>query len=120
MTGLEITQKWKKGILLTNSRSFSATGRQWNEKKLTRIQEGYGHDLNSYLVDLKAAIQYGKLDEASSKIDDILDSNKIYKNEISRTGNLVIDSLINYKFSLAQKEGYRHEVLCVRSGSSAL
>lgn len=63
------------------------------------------HDLNSYLVDLKAAIQYGKLDEASSKIDDILDSNKIYKNEISRTGNLVIDSLINYKFSLAQKEG---------------
>ena len=60
---------------------------------------------SSDLVDLKAAIQYGKLDEASSKIDDILDSNKIYKNEISRTGNLVIDSLINYKFSLAQKEG---------------
>ena len=40
-----------------------------------------------------------------SKIDAILENNQIYKNEVSRSGNLVIDSLINYKYSLALKEG---------------
>ena len=62
------------------------------------------HDLNGYLVDLKAAIQSGKLKEAEKKIDTILENNQIYRNEVSRSGNLVIDSLINYKYSLARKE----------------
>lgn len=62
------------------------------------------HDLNGYLVDLKAAIQSGKLKEAEKKIDTILKNNQIYRNEVSRSGNLVIDSLINYKYSLARKE----------------
>lgn len=35
----------------------------------------------------------------------MLEQNQIYKNEVSRSGNLVVDSLINYKYSLAQKEG---------------
>ena len=34
----------------------------------------------------------------------MLEQNQIYKNEVSRSGNLVVDSLINYKYSLAQKE----------------
>lgn len=89
---------YEQQIVLCNRQAMEREEAYQNTRRIR-------HDLNSYLVDLKAAIQYGKLDEASSKIDDILDSNKIYKNEISRTGNLVIDSLINYKFSLAQKEG---------------
>lgn len=63
------------------------------------------HDLNGYLVDLKTAIQSGKLGDAEKKIDALLEQNQIYRNNISRSGNLVIDSLINYKFSIAQKEG---------------
>ena len=62
------------------------------------------HDLNGYLVDLKATIQSGELKEAEKKIDTILENNHIYRNEVSRSGNLVIDSLINYKYSLARKE----------------
>ena len=62
------------------------------------------HDLNGYLVDLKTAIQSGELKEAESKINTILEHNQIYRNEVSRSGNLVIDSLINYKYSLASKE----------------
>lgn len=62
------------------------------------------HDLNGYLVDLKAAIQSQELREAEKKINTILEHNQIYRNEISHSGNLVIDSLINYKYSLAQKE----------------
>jgi len=63
------------------------------------------HDLNGYLVDLKAAIQSGRINDAETKIDAILENNQIYRNEVSRSGNLVIDSLINYKYSLALKEG---------------
>ena len=63
------------------------------------------HDLSGYLVDLKASIQSGETGEAEKKIDAILEHNQIYRNEVSRSGNLVIDSLINYKYSLTQKEG---------------
>lgn len=63
------------------------------------------HDLNGYLVDLKTAIQTGELKEAEKKIDTILEHNQIYRNEVSRSGNLVIDSLLNYKYSLAMNEG---------------
>lgn len=65
------------------------------------------HDLNGYLVDLKASILSGELKDAERKIDAILEHNQIYRHEVSRSGNLVIDSLINYKYSLAQKEGIR-------------
>lgn len=63
------------------------------------------HDLNDYLIDLKVAIQSGRLDEAEKKIDAILERNYIYRNNISHSGNLVIDSLINYKYSIAEKNG---------------
>lgn len=62
------------------------------------------HDLKDYLVDLKAAIESGKLKEAEEKIDAILENNQIYRNEVSCSGNLVIDSLINYKYSLARRK----------------
>lgn len=63
------------------------------------------HDLKGYLVDLKATMQKGELKEAEKKIDTILEYNQVYRNEVSRSGNLVIDSLINYKHSFARKEG---------------
>lgn len=63
------------------------------------------HDLKDYLIALKAAIKSGKLNDAEKKIDYMLELNQIYKNEVSHSGNLVVDSLINYKYSLAKKEG---------------
>lgn len=62
------------------------------------------HDLNGYLIDLKAVIQSGAFEEAEKKIDTMLEQNQIYRDEVSRSGNLVIDSLINYKYSFAIKE----------------
>lgn len=62
------------------------------------------HDLNGYLIDLKATLQSGRLAEAEMKIDEILKNNQLYSNEVSHSGNLVIDSLINYKDSLAKTE----------------
>lgn len=62
------------------------------------------HNLTDYLVALKVIIQAGKISDAETKIDQILKQNQIYKSEVSRSGNLVIDSLINYKHSFAEKE----------------
>lgn len=61
------------------------------------------HDLNGYLLDLKATLQMNNIKEAEEKIDYILEKNRIYKNEVSRSGNIVIDSLINYKYSFVRK-----------------
>ena len=63
------------------------------------------HDLNGYLLNLKTFIQSGNIKEAETKIDYILEHNQIHKNEVSHSGNLIIDSLINYKYSLAQNNG---------------
>ena len=62
------------------------------------------HDLNDYLIDLLVTLQEGRVSEAENKIETLLERNKIYKNEISRSGNLSIDALINYKYALACKE----------------
>ena len=67
------------------------------------------HDINSYLLDLKTALQACNVEDAKAKIEHLLEQNRIYRNEISTSGNLVIDSLINYKYSLARKEGIRME-----------
>ena len=48
------------------------------------------HDLNGYLLDLKATLQMNNIKEAEEKIDYILEKNRIYKNEVSRSGNIVI------------------------------
>ena len=88
---------YEQQIALCNKQ---ATERETAYQETRRVR----HDLNDYLVDLKITIQSGQLDKAESKIDALLDNNRIYKNEVSRSGNLVIDSLINYKYSAALKE----------------
>lgn len=62
------------------------------------------HDLNEYLVAIKSNLLVGDINSAKSKIDTMLEHNQIYKKDVSRSGNLVIDSLINYKHSLIEKE----------------
>lgn len=63
------------------------------------------HDLKDYLIDLKGAIQIGKIDDTLKKIDLLLELNQIYRHEIARSGNIVIDSLINYQYSIAKQYG---------------
>lgn len=89
---------YKQQIALCNKQAAERENAYQNTRRIR-------HDLNEYLIDLKTAIQAGNSSEAESKINYILNQNKIYINETSHSGNLVIDSLINYKYSLAQKEG---------------
>ena len=62
------------------------------------------HNINGYLLDLRTELLSGKTDEALAKIEYILKFNQIYRNEISHSGNMAVDSLINYKYSLALKD----------------
>jgi sensor histidine kinase regulating citrate/malate metabolism len=63
----------------------------------------FRHNLANYCVGLKAKIAGGEYDEALSMIDDMLDKGMNSKNMIINCGNDLIDSLINYKYGIAQK-----------------
>lgn len=65
------------------------------------------HDLNEYLVAIKANLLAGDINTAKNKINSMLEHNQIYKKDISHSGNLVIDSLINYKHSLMVQENIK-------------
>lgn len=60
------------------------------------------HDLKNYLWDIRFSLENGQTKEAQRKIDLILEKNEIYKNEVAKTGNLVLDSLINYRYAAAR------------------
>lgn len=63
------------------------------------------HDIKQHLICLLGMVNADKKQEAIHYLTALLDngtSRKIY--EISRSGNIVVDSLVNYKCSVAQKE----------------
>lgn len=59
------------------------------------------HDLKNYLLDIKVSLAEGRIEEVQKKIDSILEKNSIYKNEVAKSGNLVLDALINYRYAVA-------------------
>ncbi len=68
------------------------------------------HDMKNHLSSLSGMLHQGAVEEACSYLQDMLeigigDQSK----EISHSGNLVVDSLVNYKYALAEKEGIRFE-----------
>lgn len=89
---------YEQQIALCNKQ---ATERENAYQETKRVR----HDINGYLLDLRASVQSGELEEAVKKIDALLWHNSMYHNEVSRSGNIVIDSLINYKYSVACGEG---------------
>jgi len=69
------------------------------------------HDMKNHLASLLGMVRSGENDEAEKYIERLLaDGLGSSGEEISKSGNIVIDSLINYKYSIAQKEGIAFEV----------
>ncbi len=60
------------------------------------------HDLNDRLAALGALLEQGQYDDARQEIDGMLYENRLYRDEISHSGNLALDALINYKHSVAK------------------
>ena len=68
------------------------------------------HDMKNYLSCLLGAVQTGEKKEAEMLIQEMLnDGINNRTSEVSRSGNIVVDSLVNYKHDLAEKEGIMFE-----------
>lgn len=68
------------------------------------------HDMKNYLSYLLGAVQAGKKTEVEMLIQGMLNdgiSNRT--SEVSRSGNIVVDSLVNHKYDLAVKDGIMFE-----------
>lgn len=60
------------------------------------------HDLKNYLLEIKFLLAEGKTEEVKGRVDRILEKNDMDKAGVAKTGNLVLDSLINYRYAVAQ------------------
>lgn len=67
------------------------------------------HDLNDRLVGIGALLEAGFAKDAAKEIEKMLYENRLYRNEVSHSGNLALDALINYKYSVAIGEGIEME-----------
>lgn len=79
-----------------------AEEREAYDRGLRRVQ----HDIKSHFVALLGMIEAKDMENAAAYIRPLLDSSVGHSAmEISHSGNVVIDSLINYRYALAKKEG---------------
>ena len=68
------------------------------------------HDMKNHLSGILGMVNSGQTKEASDYIQKMLDDGiGTGSDEISHTGNIVVDSLVNHKYALAQKDGIRFE-----------
>ncbi|MCR5835321.1 MAG: GHKL domain-containing protein [Lachnospiraceae bacterium] len=66
----------------------------------------FRHDIKGYLISLLGMIQANKVNDAEKYISNLLDiSMDNQADGILHSGNIVIDSLVNYSFILAKKKG---------------
>ena len=71
-------------------------------KELRRLR----HDMKNHLISLMGMIESGNANDARDYIENLLNDGKLIKTgDISRTGNIVVDSLINYKYAMAKELG---------------
>lgn len=63
------------------------------------------HDMKQKVFILLEMAEEKKNDEMIVYLNTLLDKNNFERLGISRTGNMVVDSLINYKYAVAAKEG---------------
>ncbi len=75
--------------------------------KIRRIR----HDLKNHLSGLLGMIQTGQISEAEKYIMQMLDiDTRDHPEEVSRSGNIVVDSLINHAYATAQKDNIQFNV----------
>lgn len=68
------------------------------------------HDMKNHLSGILGMVNAGQTKEAGDYIQKMLDDGIGSKvDEISHTGNIVVDSLVNHKYALAKKDGIRFE-----------
>ena len=86
--------------------SHQAEERELHYLELRRMR----HDMKNHLSGLLGMINAGQTKEAGDYIQKMLDDSiGTATGEVSHTGNIVVDSLVNYKYGLALKDGIQFE-----------
>lgn len=86
--------------------SHQAEERELHYLELRRMR----HDMKNHLSGILGMVNAGKTKDARDYIQKMLaDGIGTGTGEISHTGNIVVDSLINHKYALALKDGIRFE-----------
>lgn len=86
--------------------SRQAEERENNYLELRRMR----HDMKNHLSGIWGMVSAGQMKEAGEYIQNMLnDGIGSEVMEISHTGNIVVDSLINHKYAIAQKNNIRFE-----------
>lgn len=67
------------------------------------------HDMKNHLAGILGMVKAGKTKEAREYIQKMLDDVGGREGEVSRSGNIVVDSLVNHKYALALKDGIRFD-----------
>ena len=100
----ENTEYQKKTLLYEQQLNLCSQQEKEREIQNTEIKM-LRHDIKQHLISLLGMINANQLENAASYITALLEkttARKIY--EISRSGNIVVDSLVYYKCSIAQKD----------------
>ena len=86
--------------------SHQAVERELHYLELRRMR----HDMKNHLSGILGIVNAGQAKEAGNYIQKMLDDGiGTGTGEISHTGNIVVDSLVNHKYALALKYGIRFE-----------
>lgn len=80
---------------------------QAEERENTYIElQKMRHNLKKYFYGLLGMLQEGQVSDAQKYISDILNESIVNKpEEISTSGNIIVDSLINHEYGIAMKNG---------------
>ena len=86
--------------------SYQAEERELHYLELRRMR----HDMKNHLLGILGMVNVGQTKEAGDYIQKMLDDGiGTGADEISHTGNIVVDSLVNHKYALALKDGIQFE-----------
>ena len=81
--------------------SQQAEEREYHYLEIRRIR----HDLKKHLSGLLGMLQFGQVNQAEEYITQLLNDGIINRSEeVSHSGNIVVDSLLNHAYTTAQKD----------------
>lgn len=98
----KIFQEETKRKVFQQERLYYKKQLEWMEKKEDEIRQ-IRHDAKNHFIVLKEMMETGNVEKAKEHLQTVIGELQPPK-QFSETGNICVDSLLNYKFSDAQKQ----------------
>lgn len=104
--------------VMTQARLYEQQLVLYNEEAKEREQEYFRyrkirHDMKNHLIGLRSLIKEGDVQRAENYLDGLLDNIEIVEEKIC-SGNVVVDTLVNAKYTLAKKMHIKTDIqVCI-------